>query len=113
VFEAANDGTLYRQGYYLDKAHNTYLELALEGGIPVAAALTACVAALAAPCLLALWRRRSLAFGLTGTVAAIGVGVHALFDFSLQMPAVAVSFLALLGACAAQSRRSLGAAPQR
>lgn len=113
VFEAANDGTLYRQGYYLDKAHNTYLELALEGGIPAAAALTACVAALAAPCLLALWRRRSLAFGLTGTVAAIGVGVHALFDFSLQMPAVAVSFLALLGACAAQSRRSLGAAPQR
>ncbi len=112
VFEAGNDGALYRHGYNLDKAHNTYLELALEGGIPVAAALTGCVLALAAPCLLALWRRRSIVFGLTGSVAAIGVGVHALVDFSLQMPAVAVTFLALLGACAAQCRRSLGEPPQ-
>jgi O-antigen ligase len=108
VFEAVNDGTLYKGGYYIDKAHNTYLEIALEGGIPVAIALCLCLAALLAPCLVALLRRRSIFFGLGGTMAALSVGIHALVDFSVQMPAVAVTFVALLGAFSAQSVRSLG-----
>jgi O-antigen ligase len=112
VFEATNDGELYKAGYTVDKAHNTYLEMALEGGVPTAVALTLCVLALLSPCVLAVWRRRSLAFGLGATIATIGVGVHAAVDFSLQMPAVAVTFFALLGAFSGQSLRSLSEKPQ-
>ncbi len=112
VFEAVNDGTLYKAGYRVDKAHNTYLEMALEGGIPVAIALSLCLLALAAPCALAVVRRRGVVFGLSGTIATLAVGAHAVADFSLQMPAVAVTFLALLGASSSQSLRLLGKADQ-
>jgi O-antigen ligase len=107
VFDAVNNGELYKAGYHVDKAHNTYLELALEAGIPAALALSLCAMALVLPCVLAVIRRRSLAFGLGGAMAAAGVGAHALVDFSLQIPAVAITFFALLGAFSAQSLRSL------
>ena len=107
VFEAVNDGTLYRQGYYIDKAHNTYLELALEAGIPAALAMVAAIFAIAALCLVALLRRRAVRFALAGLGASIMVAIHALVDFSLQMPAVAVTYAAVLGVCAAQSLRRL------
>jgi hypothetical protein len=35
--------------------------------------------------------------------AAILVGVHSIFDFSLQMPAIAVTFAAILGLGVAQA----------
>jgi O-antigen ligase len=107
VFEAVNTGELYRQGYSIDKAHNTYLELALEAGIPAAAALVLSVFSFAALCLLALLRRKAVRFALAGLGATVLVGAHALVDFSLQMPAVAITYAALLGVCAAQSLRRL------
>ncbi|MGE0151805.1 MAG: O-antigen ligase family protein [Reyranellaceae bacterium] len=107
VFEAVNTGELYRQGYSIDKAHDTYLELALEAGIPAAAAMVLAVLAFVALCVLALLRRKAVRFALAGTAASLMVGVHALVDFSLQMPAVAVTYAAVLGVCAAQCRRRL------
>jgi hypothetical protein len=87
-----------------DKAHNTYLELAMDLGVPVAAALVLAVVWIAVRCLRGLSERhqdRELA-GL-GFCVAITVGIHALFDFSLQIPGVVVVFAALLGAAWAQS----------
>ncbi len=107
VFEAVNTGELYRQGYSIDKAHNTYLELALEAGIPAAAALVASVFSFAILCMLALLRRKGVRFALAGIAASLMVGFHAIVDFSLQMPAVAVTYAAVLGVCAAQSLRRL------
>jgi hypothetical protein len=107
VFEAVNTGELYRQGYSIDKAHNTYLELALEAGIPAAAALVLSAFSFAALCGLALLRRKAVRFALAGIGASVLVGAHALVDFSLQMPAVAITYAALLGVCAAQSLRRL------
>ncbi len=110
VFEAVNTGELYRQGYWIDKAHNTYLELALEAGIPAAIAIVLAVLLLAALCGVALVRRRSIRFSLTGVAVSLLVGLHALVDFSLQMPAIAITYAAVLGACAAQSLRRLSTA---
>lgn len=107
VFEAVNTGELYRQGYFIDKAHNTYLELALEAGIPATAAMVASVFSFAALCMLALLRRKGVRFALAGIAASLMVGFHAIVDFSLQMPAVAITYAAVLGVCAAQSLRRL------
>lgn len=107
VFEAVNTGELYRQGYVIDKAHNTYLELALEAGIPAMAAMVASVFSFVALCALALLRRKGIRFALAGIAASTMVGIHALVDFSLQMPAVAVTYAAVLGLCAAQCLRRL------
>lgn len=87
-----------------EKAHNTYLENALELGLPAAGAL----------CLAVLWlamiafrgvaeRRRHRAFPALGVAATLLVGIHALVDFSLQIPAVAVLYAFILGLAVAQS----------
>ena len=83
------------------------LELALEAGIPATLAMVSSVSAFAALCVVALVRRKAVRFALAGTAASLMVGIHALVDFSLQMPAVAVTYAALLGVCAAQCLRRL------
>lgn len=86
------------------KAHNTYLENAVELGIPAAAVLFSVVIWLVGVCMTGLRRRRR-----DSHYAAIGLGVtalltvHALVDFSLQIPAVAVTYMFLLGLAVAQS----------
>ena len=42
-------------------------------------------------------RRRDQVFALAAVGATVLVALHALVDFSLQIPAVAVTFAALLG----------------
>ncbi|HEY0835737.1 MAG TPA: O-antigen ligase family protein [Azospirillum sp.] len=86
------------------EAHNTYLELAVELGIPATAALVSAVLWLIARCLRgAVARRRDAAYPILGVAATVLVGAHALFDFSLQIPAVTVTWAAILGAAVAQS----------
>jgi O-antigen ligase len=89
---------------FYDKAHNTYLELAFDFGIPVAVMLVGAVLWLCLRCLVGYFTRgrdRELA-GL-GVFTGVLVGVHSLFDFSLQIPAMACTFFAILGVGWAQS----------
>lgn len=87
------------------KAHNTYLENALELGIPAASALTLSVALLAIVCFLGVRRRRrsDVVFPAAALGASILVGLHSLIDFSLQIPGVAVTYFFILGIGCAQS----------
>ena len=86
------------------QAHNTYLELAFELGIPIAAVLVVAVAWAALLCLRGVLRRsRDRLVPALAFAAAVLVGVHALADFSIQIPAVAYAFAALLGVGIAQS----------
>ena len=86
------------------KAHNTYLENALELGIPAAAALTGAIGGLSVLCFLGIRRRRRNAmYPVTGLAATALVGAHSLVDFSLQIPAVAVTYAMIMGAACAQS----------
>jgi O-antigen ligase len=99
--------------YRVDKAHNTYLETAYELGVPMALILLAIPALILALCANAIGRRNQDALMpavalATGTV----VGVHALADFSIQIPAIALTWAALLGAGFAQALPARGT-PQR
>ena len=85
------------------KAHNVYLENLLELGIPAALALFAAVAGLAVLCIIGVRRRRQNAvYPCVGLGATVLVAVHAVVDFSLQIPAVTITYSFLMGIAAAQ-----------
>ena len=88
------------------RAHNTYLENALELGIPAAAALVLAIGWIVIICISAVLRHRRRAFlPCLGVSATAMVGLHATVDYSLQIPAVAMIYAAILGAACAQSFR--------
>jgi O-antigen ligase len=98
---------LYRDERFravFDRLHNTPLEHAVELGLPATVVLYLGPLALLALCVRGvLTRRRDQVFPLVAAAASVCVGLHALVDFSLQIPAVAVTYAAILGAGAAQS----------
>jgi O-antigen ligase len=84
--------------FAVEHAHNDYLELATEFGIPGAALLVFLAAGVA---LRALTRRRlqdRAAYQALGAACGIAaLGVHSIADFNLRLPANALIFSALLG----------------
>jgi O-antigen ligase len=92
---------------HFDTAHDTYLENIFELGWPAAGALFLCVAWLAGACLGGLRHRgRDWIYPAAGLSATVLVTVHSIFDFSLQIPAVAMTYACIMGAACAQSRPS-------
>lgn len=89
-----------------DFAHNSYLENAFELGLPAAAALYLALLWIGVQ----IWRgvgrrRRYRTFPALGIAVLAAAGLHALVDFSLQMPATAGFAAWLLGLAWAQSFR--------
>ena len=88
----------------IDKAHSVYLELITELGYIGFALLMAAMAWILGTIALGLMRRRrdfifpSLVLG-----SAALIGTHNLLDFSIQMPAIAVTWAAMLGVGYAQA----------
>lgn len=100
----ANDPNIFA---LWEKAHNTYLENALELGLPAALALNIAILLVARVAYHGVReRRRHKSFPAIGVAATLLVGLHALVDFSLQIPAVAVLYAFMMGLAAAQSSRS-------
>jgi hypothetical protein len=80
----------------------------MELGAPVACALLAAVAGAVGLCIQGLRaRRHHRLYPALAVSAAALFGSHALFDFSVQIPAVAITFAALLGIGCAQSFRQV------
>ena len=82
--------------YFLDKAHNTYLQLIMELGHPLAAPgrrprVWWCSGVLRGR------KRRKRRIWPRSSSCSVLVGVHPLVDFSLEMPANAFTFPLLLG----------------
>ncbi len=102
-----NSFNLYRDEtikLHYDKAHNTYLEDIFELGLIPASALFAAIVLLALQCLRGVWvRRKDWIYPALGFAASVLVGVHALVDFSLQIPAVTYTYALIMGAAVAQS----------
>jgi O-antigen ligase len=89
---------------HYDRAHNTWLENLFELGVPAALALFLALGGLAATCLRGVRRRhRDWAFPALGVASSVLVGLHALVDFSLQLPAVAILYACIMGVACAQS----------
>jgi O-antigen ligase len=90
---------------FWDKAHNTYLETFQGLGLFFGAMLIASVVVLVWDCLRgARTRRRDATIPAIAASASLLVGAHALVDFSLQIQAVTLTYMAILGAGVAQAR---------
>ena len=90
-----------------DRAHNTWLELASDLGIPLAGLIVAAWIVM----VLVLFhgarhRRRDLILPAAGLSVALLAVAHSSVDFSLQTPGFAIVAMALIGAGLAQSFRS-------
>ena len=93
--------------FVMDKAHNDYLEFAAGIGLPAAIAWWAALLWLVAACLRGFnIRRRNRHYSLLAIAATTLIGVHSLFDFSLQIPAIALTYSVILGMGVAQSASS-------
>jgi O-antigen ligase len=106
VFPMFRDRSISVQGKWT-MAHNTYLEVFQGLGLIFGAMLLASVGFLVFYCLKgATARQTSATAPAVATGAAFLVGVHSLVDFSLQIQAVALTFMSVLGAGVAQSKSS-------
>lgn len=90
--------------FMMDKAHNDYLELAAGWGLPAALLWWSALVWLAGICVHGIYvRRRNRIYPMLAVGATVLVGVHSLFDFSLQMPAIATTYAAIVGLGIAQA----------
>lgn len=88
-------------------AHNTYLEVFQGLGLLFGSMLVASVVLLVIRCVkAAITRRENESIPCVAASVAFLLGVNALVDFSLQMQAIAITFMAILGAGVAQSESS-------
>lgn len=86
--------------FAVEHAHNDYLELATEFGIPGALLLVILGAGVVARALEFAWRNlagRNSYYMLGAASGVAALGVHSLADFNLRLPANALIFAALLG----------------
>ena len=92
---------------HLNKAHNTYLENVFELGWPAASSLSMAIMGLGLTCIFGIRRRqRDWVYPSVGVAATILVALHSLVDFSLQIPAVAITYACIMGVACAQSYSS-------
>ena len=92
-----------------DKAHNTYLELSMELGVPATIALVVVFVMLLAVFINGLRHRsRRRVYAVIGIASIVLVAAHALVDFSLQIPGFTACFALILGMAWGQSWPSEG-----
>ncbi|MEA2904178.1 MAG: hypothetical protein QOI12_1565 [Alphaproteobacteria bacterium] len=106
VFPMYRDRSIGLQGTW-EQAHNTYLEIFQGLGVVFGSMLVACILLFVLSCVRgAMTRQENATVPRVAASAAFLVGIHALVDFSLQIQAVALTFMAILGAGVAQSQSS-------
>ncbi len=89
---------------WFQHAHNDYLEVALELGLPAALSLWLAVVFMIVLCAIGLWKRkRDAIYPALALGASVTVGLHSLADFSMHIPAVAATYASILGLGVAQS----------
>lgn len=90
---------------YINHAHNDYLELALEGGIPAVLLMLAFLAWWGTRTF-AIWRSPNAAeLGRAACIASAAILLHSLIDYPLRTAAIATIFAMALGLMADPARR--------
>jgi O-antigen ligase len=106
VFPMFRDQSVSTYGQWT-QAHNTYLEVFQGLGLFFGSMLIASVVLLVLRCVKgATTRQMNETVPCVAASVAFLLGAHSLIDFSLQMQAIAITFMALLGAGVAQSESS-------
>ena len=106
VFPMFRDQSVSTWGKW-QMAHNTYLEVFQGLGLLFGSMLVASVVLLVLRCVKgAMTRQMNETLPCVAASVAFLLGAHSLVDFSLQMQAIAITFMALLGAGVAQSESS-------
>jgi O-antigen ligase len=106
VFPMFRDQSVSTFGKW-DLAHNTYLEVFQGLGLLFGSMLVASIVLLAMRCFKgALTRQENETIPCVAAGAAVLAGAQSLVDFSLQIQAIGVTFMALLGAGVAQAESS-------
>ncbi len=106
VFPMYRDASVSLNGMW-SQAHSTYLEVFQGLGLIFGSMLIACVGLLGLRCAMAVAKRqKNVIIPRIAAAATVLVGCHALVDFGLQIQAVALTFVAILGAGVAQSMSS-------
>src|SRR5262245_45180340 len=106
VFPMFRDQSVSSWGQW-QLAHNTYLEVFQGLGLLFGSMLVASVALLVLRCVKgATTRQANETLPCVAASVAFLLGAHTLVDFSLQVQAIALTFMALLGAGVAQSTSS-------
>jgi hypothetical protein len=106
VFPMFRDQSVTTYGQWT-AAHDTYLEVFQGLGLIFGPVLVASVAVLVWRCLKgAATRQMNETLPCVAAAVAFLLGAHALVDFTLQLQAIAITFMALLGAGVAQSESS-------
>jgi O-antigen ligase len=106
VFPMFRDQSVSSWGQWA-AAHNTYLEVLQGLGLLFGSMLVASVVVLVLRCVKgARTRRMNETLPCVAASVAFLLGAHALIDFSLQLQAIAITFMALLGAGVSQSESS-------
>lgn len=91
---------------YVNHAHNDYLELALEAGLPGMLLLAAFLAWWAVQAA-RVWRTPSSSqFARAATIAAAAILAHSIVDYPLRSAAIAAVFAACLGLMASAGRQA-------
>lgn len=107
IFRLKRDATFGPGEPTYDVAHNGYLEMALEAGLPAALLFFAGFALIVIVLLRgARARRHNVVYPCTGLAASALAASHSLVDFSLQIPAIAVTYVLIAGIGYAQSWHS-------
>ena len=90
---------------YWARAENTYLEVFQGLGLLFGAMLIGSVLAFVFACAKgAKTRQRNATIPAVAVGVSVLVGMHALVDFSLQVPAVTLTYMAVLGVGVAQAQ---------
>jgi O-Antigen ligase len=106
VFPMFRDQSVGTSGMW-QMAHDTYLEVFQGLGLLFGSMLVGSIVLLVLRCVKgAITRQQNELLPCVASGVAFLLGAHALIDFSLQMQAVAITFMALLGAGVAQSESS-------
>jgi O-antigen ligase len=104
VFPAYRGVDFHPNGATYEYAHNVFIQLAFEAGIPAAFLLMLCFSIIIGVC---LWgahnRRRNGIFPALGVSATVLITCDGLVDFSVQMPAIAALYCLILGIAYTQS----------
>jgi O-antigen ligase len=83
---------------YFDKAHNSYLEMAFDLGIPQALAIVIAIGNIAWRSLVgSVTRRRNRGLAAVGFCTTVAVAIQSWVDFGLQIPAIAATYFAIYG----------------